>query len=315
MRAGAFTVGDFTLFASYLGLASASPLIVGQVLAIERQSRVSIGRMRALMDGAPPLGLVARPKAAPAAGATPARIDRLEVLEVRGLTRLHPGSGRGIAEVDLTLRRGGFLVITGPVGAGKTTLLRALLGLIPRDGGDIRWNGEVVADPSSFMVPPRCAYTAQTPRLFSETLGENVLMGAVESDDAVAAAIELAVFEEDVARFEAGLATRVGSRGITLSGGQLQRAAAARMFLRGADLLVFDDLSSALDVGTEQRLWRRLFAAGASTCIAVSHLRDALRQADEVLLLDEGRVAGRGTAETLLAESGLFRRVWGEADG
>jgi ATP-binding cassette, subfamily B, bacterial len=313
MRAGAFTVGDFTLFASYLGLASASPLIVGQVLAIERQSRVSIGRMRALMDGAPPLGLVARPQAPPI-GAPPARIDDLGVLEVRGLTRLHPGSGRGIAGADLTLRRGDFLVITGPVGAGKTTLLRALLGLIPRDGGEIRWNGEIVADASSFMVPPRCAYTAQTPRLFSETLGENMLMGAVESDATVAAAIELAVFEEDVARFERGLTTRVGTRGITLSGGQLQRAAAARMFLRSADLLVFDDLSSALDVGTEQLLWRRLFAAGARTCIAVSHRREALRQADEVLLLDEGRVAGRGTAETLLAESALFRRVWGEMD-
>ena len=315
MRAGAFTVGDFTLFASYLGLASASPLIVGQVLAIERQSRVSIGRMRALMDGAPPLGLVARPKTAPAVGTTAARIDNLDVLAVRGLTRLHPGSGRGVAGVDLTLQRGGFLVITGPVGAGKTTLLRALLGLIPHDGGEIRWNGELVADPSSFMVPPRCAYTAQSPRLFSESLGENVLMGAAADDAAVAAAIELAAFEEDVARFETGLATRVGARGVTLSGGQLQRAAAARMFLRGADLMVFDDLSSALDIGTEQLLWRRLFAAGAHTCIAVSHRREALRRADEVLLLDEGHVAGRGTADALLAGNALFRRIWGETDG
>ena len=312
MRAGAFTVGDFTLFANYLGLASASPLIVGQVLAIERQSRVSIGRMRALMEGSAPLALVACPVPV---NPTPTNVDTLGVLEVRGLTRLHAGSGRGVTGIDLTLKRGGFLVITGPVGAGKTTLLRSLLGLIPRDGGDILWNGALVGDPSSFMVPPRCAYTAQAPRLFSESLGENMLMGAHADEAAVTAAIELAVFEEDVARFELGLATRVGARGVTLSGGQLQRAAAARMFLRGADLLVFDDLSSALDVGTEQLLWRRLFAAGGHTCIAVSHRREALRRAGEVLVLDEGRVAARGNADALLARSALFRRLWGETDG
>jgi ATP-binding cassette subfamily B protein len=313
MRAGAFTVGDFTLFANYLGLASASPLIVGQVLAIERQSRVSIGRMRALMEGSPQLGLVALP--APARGPAQASVDRLETLEVRGLTRLHAGSGRGVAGVDLTLKRGAFLVITGPVGAGKTTLLRSLLGLIPHDGGEILWNGAAVADPSSFMIPPRCAYTAQAPRLFSETLGENVRMGSSADETALAAAIELAVFDEDVARFELGLATRVGARGVTLSGGQLQRAAAARMFLRQADLLVFDDLSSALDVGTEQLLWRRLFATADHTCIAVSHRREALRRADEVLVLNEGRVVARGRAEALLERSALFRRIWGETDG
>ena len=313
MRAGAFTVGDFTLFANYLGLASASPLIVGQVLAIERQSRVSISRMRALMAGSESLALVAGPAAANTSA--PRTDNHLDVLEVRGLARLHAGSGRGVAGVDLTLKRGDFLVITGPVGAGKSTLLRSLLGLIPRDSGDILWNGAPVSDPSRFMTPPRCAYTAQAPRLFSETLGENVQMGAAADDNAVAAAIELAVFEDDVARFDLGLATRVGARGVTLSGGQLQRAAAARMFLRGADLLVFDDLSSALDVGTEQLLWQRLFAAGAHTCIAVSHRREALRRADEVLVLDEGRVAARGKAEALLERSALFRRLWGQTDG
>jgi ATP-binding cassette subfamily B protein len=313
MRAGAFTVGDFTLFASYLGLASVSPLIVGQVLAMERQSRVSITRMRTLADGAPPLGLVEprRPLPAIVAGGPDLALD---VLTARGLTRLHPGSERGVRDVDLTLRRGGFVVVTGPVGSGKTTLLRTLLGLIPRDAGEIAWNGRVVDDPSTFMTPPRCAYTAQSPRLFSETLGENVLMGAAAGPEALAAAIELAVFEDDVAGFEDGLDTRVGTRGVTLSGGQLQRAAAARMFVRGADLLVFDDVSSALDVGTEQTLWRRLFASGERTCLAVSHRREAFRRADEIVVLDEGRIVARGDADTLLARSPLFRRIWGEED-
>lgn len=312
MRAGGFTVGDFTLFANYLGLASAAPLMAGQVLAQERQSRVSIDRMRALAEGSPPLSLVERPRLPGGAPAAAERNDALEVLAVRGLTCLHPASGRGVRDVDFELERGRFLVVTGPVGSGKTTLVRALLGLIGRDAGEIAWNGGRVADPASFMTPPRCAYAAQSPRLFSETLGQNLLMGRRAEPDDLAAAIALAVFEEDVARFEAGLETRVGTRGVTLSGGQLQRAAAARMFLRGADLMVFDDLSSALDVDTEQRLWRRLFQSGRRTCIAVSHRQEALRRADEILVLDEGAVAARGDAAALRATSPLFRRIWGE---
>jgi ABC-type multidrug transport system fused ATPase/permease subunit len=312
MRGGTFTVGDFALFASYLSLATTCPVIVGQLLAYERQSRVSIARMSAVTAGAPVLSLVGAPRAA-SRDAPPATAHggSLRSLEVRGLSRRHPGSDRGVQDIDLSLVRGGFVVVTGPVGSGKTTLLRTLLGLVARDTGQIRWNGEPVEDPASFMVPPRCAYTAQTPRLFSESLGENLLMGREAEADVLTAALELAVFDEDVARLPEGLATAVGTRGVTLSGGQLQRAATARMLLCNADLLVFDDLSSALDVETEHLLWQRLLASGSRSCLAVSHRREALRRADEVLVLDEGRVALRGEAQHLLRSSAVFRRIWG----
>jgi ABC-type multidrug transport system fused ATPase/permease subunit len=306
MRLGHFTIGDFTLFATYLGMVSAAPGLVGQILATERQAGVSLKRMRELVSDAPPLQLVARrPVATP-----DRRRDTLRTLTVRGLARLHPDSGRGVAGVDLQLARGAFVVITGRVGAGKTTLLRALLGLAPRDAGEIRWNDEPVDDPATFMIPPRCAYTAQAPRLFSETIRDNILMGAALPDEALAAAVALAVFDADLAGFDAGLDTLVGARGVTLSGGQLQRAAAARMFARDADLLVFDDISSALDVATERALWRGLFADGRRTCLAVSHRREAFARADEIVLLDEGHVAARGDATTLRRDSTLFRAIW-----
>ncbi len=313
MRLGHFTIGDFTLFATYLGMVSAAPNIVGQILATERQSGVSLNRMRELVADAPPLHLVARPKRT-AATAAASGDEALKTLTVRGLTRRHPDSGRGVADVDLDLRRGGFVVVTGRVGAGKTTLLRALLGLIPRDAGEIRWNGRLVDDPATFLVPPRCAYTAQAPRLFSESLRDNILMGETATDEALAAAVALAVFDADLAGFDAGLETLVGARGVTLSGGQLQRAAAARMFVRDADLLVFDDISSALDVATEQALWRGLFADGRRTCLAVSHRREAFARADEIVLLDEGRIAARGDAAALRRESDLFRAIWRNED-
>jgi ABC-type multidrug transport system fused ATPase/permease subunit len=125
-------------------------------------------------------------------------------------------------------------------------------------------------------------------------------------------AVRLAVLEEDVERLGAGLETAVGTRGVTLSGGQVQRAAAARMFARTPEILVFDDASSALDVRTEHTFWERLFQSGEHTCLAVSHRLEAYRHAHEILLLDDGRIAARGNLRELLRDSALFREVWHE---
>lgn len=201
-------------------------------------------------------------------------------------------------------------------------MLRALLGLLPRDAGSVAWNGALVTDPASFFVPPRAAYTSQVPRLFSDTLRENVVMGADVSDADVTAALELAVLGPDLANMRGGLDTEVGTRGVRLSGGQVQRAAAARMLLRGAELLVFDDISSALDVETERRLWDGLFVAGGTTCLVVSHRRAALERADRVIVLEEGRVVAQGRLADVLDEApelgALLRGEHGEsarADG
>jgi ATP-binding cassette subfamily B protein len=300
LRQGTFTVGDFALFVTYLPRLTGVMSFVGLMFVQHKRTGVAYERLGRLMVDAPVERLIeprdyGLERAQEPYVPTPPEADPLVELSVRGLTYRHPGADEGVEDVSFTVRRGEFVVVTGRVGAGKTTLLRVLLGLLPKTSGEVRWNGRLVEDPATFLVPPRTAYTPQVPRLFSDTMRENVLLGRRASDEEVRRALDLAVLSADVEQLHMGLETEVGTRGVRLSGGQVQRAAAARMFLTGADLLVFDDLSSALDVETERRLWDGLFADRDVTCLVVSHRRAALERADKVIVMDGGRVVASGS--------------------
>lgn len=310
MKTGAFTVGDFALFVSYLDVSTFFTKFVGRFLAQYALSGFALKRMSAYMEGAEPGALVAHNEL-PLTGQlpplpTPAEGAPLLALSAKGLRFQYPDSGRGIEAVDLTIPRGSFTVVTGRIGSGKTTLLRALLGLLPA-AGEIRWNGAPVEDPGNFLVPPRVAYTPQVPVLFTGTVAENILLGI---DGDMEGAIHSAVLEPDLAAMPGGLETVVGTRGFRLSGGQVQRVAAARMFVRSPDLLVCDDLSSALDVETERQLWTRVFSRAGATVLAVSHRRAVLRRADQIILLQEGRVVDQGSPDELLARSPEMQALW-----
>lgn len=207
---------------------------------------------------------------------------------MQGLTVVHPG-GEALRGVDLAVPPGSVLAVTGPVGSGKSSLLRAVLGLIPSTGA-IRWDGEDARANPRLMVPPRVAYVPQVPRLFSEPLSDAVLLGL--PDERLDAALHLACMEDDLVAMPHGVATVVGSRGVRLSGGQVQRVAAARALARRPSLLVVDDLSSALDAATEAALWDRILTAvdlDGTGVLVVTHRPAVLARADEVVILDAGR--------------------------
>jgi ATP-binding cassette subfamily B protein len=316
MSQGRFTVGDFALFVSYIGWLTQIASMFGQFMTNYRQMDVSLQRLQALMDGAAPGALVEHaplylrgPLPGPSVSEPNTEEPLLEVA-AEDLTFVYPGTRQGISQISFRLRRGTFTVVTGRIGSGKTTLLRVLLGLLPLQSGGLRWNGRLIADPASLFVPPRSAYTPQVPRLVSESVRDNILLGVPEHAVDLDRIVHAAVLERDLPDLDDGLDTLVGPRGAKLSGGQVQRVAAARMFARPAELLVVDDLSSALDVETERLLWERLLQRRDLTCLAVSHRHAALRRADQILLLDNGRVLDQGTLSELLDRSLDMQQLW-----
>ncbi len=315
---GSFTIGELALFLTYLPRLTDYMAFVGDIIAQHRRTGVAYERIRALAVDAPDEELLDRERVSlegdiPDIELPDIGIEPLRRLEVRGLSHWFPDGGEGLEGVDFDVERGSFTVVTGKIGSGKSTLVRALLGLVPADG-NVLWNGKPVEDPASFFVPPRSAYTAQVPRLFSESLADNIALGQRVARERLREAVQLAVLDPDLERLEMGEHTMVGARGVKLSGGQVQRSAAARMLATDAELLVFDDLSSALDIHTETELWRRLLTQRDVTCLVVSHRRAALARADQILLMERGRVIDRGPLPDLLQRSELMRALWAEEE-
>ncbi|MBD8078266.1 ATP-binding cassette domain-containing protein [Cellulosimicrobium arenosum] len=224
------------------------------------------------------------------AAPTPVPVPRraLERLDLADLTALHDDGTIGVHGVDLSVRRGELVLLLGQVGAGKSSLLSALAGLMEHTGA-IRWNGTDVVDAQTFLRPGQVAHVAQVPRVLSGTFADNVRLG---HEREVHGPVASARLEQDVVE-AGGHEALVGHRGVRLSGGQVQRLALARALATDTELLLADDVSSALDAATEIELWSSLRERG-TTVIGATSKRAALARADRVVVLDDGRVADVG---------------------
>ncbi|MFF3865313.1 ATP-binding cassette domain-containing protein [Micromonospora sp. NPDC001898] len=213
----------------------------------------------------------------------------LRRLDLVGFGALHTDGTLAVRDVDLTVERGQLVLVVGPVGSGKSSLLRALAGIVHHTG-ELRWNSEPVTSPELFLRPQQVGYVGQLPRVLSGTVCDNVALG---HDVDAAGAVSTAQLDHDLAAAGGGLGLLIGHKGTRLSGGQLQRLALARALAPRTELLVADDVSSALDVTTELELWAALRENGV-TVVGSTSKRAALVRADQVVVLIGGTVAAKG---------------------
>jgi ATP-binding cassette, subfamily B, bacterial len=319
VKSGNFKLGDFTIFLYYMNFITFFIQSFSESMTRYRQAAVSFKNITEISDVVSGDGLVEntvlymKEEIPQVKERQLGEKEKLTMLTVENLTYRYAETKGGIEGVSFTVEKDKFTVITGRVGSGKTTLLRTLLGLLEKDHGSIFWNGQLVEKADEVLVPPRVAYSPQIPNFFSASIEENMLLGMDKEKVDIDGSVFLAVMEEDIGNLPKGLYTTIGTNGVKLSGGQQQRLSAARMFARGAEVHVFDDISSALDVETEEQLWTRIFESSNSTCIAVSNRRTALKKADNIILLKDGRVEACGKLEELLGQSEEMRLIWGQS--
>ncbi|GIJ67551.1 ABC transporter ATP-binding protein [Virgisporangium ochraceum] len=227
----------------------------------------------------------------------------LRRLDLDGFTAVHEDGTVGVRDIDLSVERGHLVLVVGPVGAGKSSLLRAMAGIVHHTGA-LRWNGEAVTEPEVFLRPNQVGYVAQLPRVLSGTVADNIRLGHEVDPHG---AVSTAQLDHDLSGTGGGLGLLIGHKGTRLSGGQLQRLALARALAPSTELLIADDVSSALDVTTELDLWRALRERGV-TVVGSTSKRAALVQADQVVVLIGGSVAAHGTWSEL-------QSTWGHLAG
>ncbi len=301
---GTVSLGNFVAFSQYLSMLIWPMIALGDAVNIFQRGRASLGRIGVLLAVRP---TIAEPESPRAMKGTQ--------IEIQDLTFTYPAAAAAapaLRNIDLTLEEGTTLGIVGMTGSGKSTLAHLIPRVFDPPPGAVRIGGVDVRDVSLADLRKTIGFVPQDAFLFSATIAENIAFGRpdVPQDD-IERAAQLAGIHDEILAFPNGYETHVGERGLSLSGGQKQRVAIARALLLEPRVVIFDDPLSAVDAEREEFILANLreFFRGR-TSILIAHRISAVRNADRIIVLDEGRIVDSGRHEELAAREGVYRRIW-----